>query len=117
MLEMLSVLLVCQLVGEAIVLFSGLPLPGPVIGMVILFVGLVIYGQVPDSLHKVTQGLLDQLSLLFEPAGVGVMTHLGLLGRQWLPLTVSLVVSTFVTLLLTGWVMQKLSSRSNPKSV
>ena len=117
MLEMLSLLLICQLAGEFISLSLGLDLPGPVLGMVILFLGLLIYNKLPEDLLKVSQGLLDQLSLLFVPAGVGVMTHLGLLGKQWLPLTVSLVLSTILTLLVTGWIMQAVSRKNGEKSI
>ena len=107
MLEAIAVLLVCQLLGELIVIGLGLPLPGPVIGMALLFFGLMIYGKVPESLGNMTKGLLDQLSLLFVPAGVGVMTHLTLLGEEWMPITASLVISTLITLGLTGVMMQK----------
>ena len=113
MLEAIAVLLVCQLLGELIVIGLGLPLPGPVIGMALLFFGLMIYGKVPESLGNMTKGLLDQLSLLFVPAGVGVMTHLTLLGEEWVPITVSLVVSTLVALGVTGFMMQKLVVRAD----
>ena len=106
MLEAITILLCCQLLGELIVVGLELPLPGPVIGMALLFVGLVLYGRVPDNLASAALGFLDQLSLLFVPAGVGVMTHLGLLGTQWLPISASLVISTLLTIALTGWLMQ-----------
>jgi len=111
-LEAIAVLLVCQLLGESIVLGLGIPLPGPVIGMAILFFALIIYGKVPEPLSNMTKGLLDQLSLLFVPAGVGVMTHLTLLGEEWMPITAALVVSTLVTLGVTGFMMQKLVTRA-----
>ena len=113
MLEAIAVLLVCQLIGELIVIGLGLPLPGPVIGMAILFFGLMVYGKVPESLGSMTKGLLDQLSLLFVPAGVGVMTHLTLLGEEWMPITASLIVSTLITLAVTGIMMQKLVTRAD----
>jgi len=109
MLESLAVLLLCQLLGELIVVAVGWPIPGPVVGMGLLFVGLVIRGEAPQPLVDTAQGLLGQLSLLFVPAGVGVMTHLTLLGNQWLPLTSSLLVSTLLTIAVTGWLMQRLS--------
>ncbi len=115
MLEAIAVLLICQLAGELIVAAAGLPLPGPVLGMAILFFGLVVYGKIPETLSNVTKGLLDQLSLLFVPAGVGVMTHLSLLGSEWVPVTTSLVVSTLVTLAVTGFMMQKLVGGSEKK--
>ena len=108
MLEAVAVLLLCQLAGELIVAAMNLPVPGPVIGMALLFGGLLWRGQVPDSLGEAAHGLLGQLSLLFVPAGVGVMTHLTLLGDQWLPLTASLIVSTLLTIAVTGWLMQRL---------
>lgn len=109
MLEMLAILLIFQLIGELIVVGLNLPAPGPVIGMALLFIGLVIFGRVPEELGDLTRGLLDQLSLLFVPAGVGVMTHLSLLSQQWIPLTSSLIISTLLTLAVTGWLMQRLT--------
>lgn len=109
MLESLAVLLLCQLLGELIVVAMDWPVPGPVIGMALLFAGLMIKGDLPTPLAETANGLLSQLSLLFVPAGVGVMTHLTLLGNQWLPLTTSLLVSTLLTIAVTGWVMQRLS--------
>lgn len=114
MLEMLAILLIFQLIGELIVVGLNLPLPGPVIGMALLFIGLVIFGRVPEELGNLTRGLLDQLSLLFVPAGVGMMTHLSLLGQQWIPLTSALIVSTLLTLAVTGWLMQRLIRSQQP---
>lgn len=111
MLEALAILLVCQLLGELIVLYLDIPVPGPVVGMALLFFALVIYGKIPEQLATTANGLLGQLSLLFVPAGVGVMTHLTLLGNQWLPLSASLIVSTLLTIAVTGVVMQRLSGK------
>ena len=110
MLPFFTLLLVCQLVGEVIVVATGVPLPGPVMGMAILFILLVVRGQVSPSLGKLSSGLLSHLSLLFVPAGVGVMLHADLLEAELLPIVVSLVVSTLITLVVTGWIMQKLTS-------
>ncbi|MEM6972213.1 MAG: CidA/LrgA family protein [Pseudomonadota bacterium] len=103
----LTLILGCQLIGELAVAAIGLPLPGPVLGMVLLFAGLCI-GGLPDDLARVGDTLLANLSLLFVPAGVGVMLHAGLLGRDWLPLLGALVGSTLVTVLVTGMVMARL---------
>ena len=111
MLESLAILLLCQLAGELVVVAMDWPLPGPVIGMALLFVGLMVKGEVPHALADTANGLLAQLSLLFVPAGVGVMTHLTLLGKQWLPLTASLIISTLLTIAVTGWMMQRLARR------
>jgi putative effector of murein hydrolase LrgA (UPF0299 family) len=102
-----------QFAGEVIARAIGLPLPGPVIGLLLLFGGLVVRGRrgraVDPGLRATAQGLLSNLSLLFVPAGVGVMTQLGVLGANLLPIAVALLVSTLLGLFVTGWVMQRLS--------
>ena len=108
MLEALTIILCCQLVGELIVVGTGLPLPGPVVGMLLLFAGLLIHGKVPERLGQVTGALMEHMSLLFVPAGVGVMTHLTLLENQWFPISLSLVVSTLLTIAVTGLAMAAL---------
>jgi holin-like protein len=104
-----TVLLACQLVGEIVTRLLHLPLPGPVLGMVILFCALLIRGSVPQDLGMVTGELLQNLSLLFVPAGVGVMLHAHLLAENWLALTTALVVSAAVTLGVTGLLMTAMS--------
>ncbi|MEO0575707.1 MAG: CidA/LrgA family protein [Pseudomonadota bacterium] len=111
MLGMLTLIFVCQLIGEVLVAAIGLPVPGPVVGMVLLFCGLCIKGDTPPALAKLADGLLSNLSLLFVPAGVGVMLHVGVLGEQWLPLSVGVFVSTLVTVIVTGKLMQRLMPR------
>ena len=113
MLEALTVLLVCQLIGELLVRVGGLPLPGPVLGMLLLFCGLVLRGGVPEGLERACKGLLEHLSLLFVPAGVGVLSHLALVGREWLPISVSLLVSTALTIAVTGVVANLLRPRGD----
>ncbi len=105
MLSWLTVILACQLAGELIVKAAGLPVPGPVCGMVILFCGLLIRRGIPDGLQKVGDALLANLSLLFVPAGVGVMLHARLIGKDWLPISVALIVSTALTIAVTALVM------------
>lgn len=104
MLFFLTVILGCQLVGEVFVAATGLPVPGPVCGMALLFAGLLLRG-LPKGLAQVADALLNHLSLLFVPAGVGVMLHARLIGRDWLPISVALVVSTLVTIAVTAAAM------------
>lgn len=111
MLAAITLLLVYQLVGEIVVVALGLPVPGPVLGMALLFVTLVARGKVTEDLRDTASSLLRHLSLLFVPAGVGVMAHLGRLQHEWLPIAVSLVVSTLVTIAVTAFVMRALLAR------
>lgn len=111
MLGTLTVLLVYQLVGEALVQASGLPVPGPVVGMLLLFLTLVARRRVPETFRNTAQQLLSHLSLLFVPAGVGVMLHFGRLGEEWLALVTALVASTVITIAVTALVMRLLQRR------
>ena len=111
MLVFFIVLLSCQLLGEVIVIAAGLPLPGPVVGMALLFLGLLLKGNIPPGLDSMAEGLLSHLSLLFVPAGVGVMLHAELVGTELLPLAASVIISTMITILVTAWIMQALSRK------
>ncbi|WP_448207663.1 CidA/LrgA family protein [Azospirillum sp. sgz302134] len=112
MLGTLTVLLLCQLAGELIARLLHLPIPGPVIGMVLLFLGLLVRGGVPMPLQETAGGILRHLSLLFVPAGVGVMAHLHRLGTEAVPIAAALFGSTLFGVALTAWVMSALSRRS-----
>ena len=114
MVNIFALLLGCQLIGEVISRFLKLPIPGPVLGMVILFIGLMIRGKVPYELSTVSGGLLQHLSLLFVPAGVGIMLHASLLAKYWQALIVALLVSTVVTIVVTGFLMSRLTKSADP---
>ncbi|MFD2189866.1 CidA/LrgA family protein [Pistricoccus aurantiacus] len=111
----MSLLLICQFLGELVVRSFALPVPGPVMGMLILLIGLMINGRVPDSLRKAGEGLLRYLTLLFVPAGVGVMVHSDLIRADFWTLVITLILSTAVTLGVTGkvmnWLVKRLESR------
>ena len=113
MLAGLTWLLVYQCVGEILARWTGLPVPGPVIGMVLLFVTLLAKNVAPEPLQTTASGLLSHLSLLFVPAGVGVMSHFQRVASEWLPIAVALVVSTVVTLAVTALVMRRLLERQD----
>ena len=113
MLNYFTLILCCQLAGELIVAATGLPVPGPVAGMLLLFVGLLIKGGIPGELAQAADALLGNLSLLFVPAGVGVMLHAKLFRNDWLPISVALVISTLLTIAVTAIVMSRLSRLAN----
>ncbi len=100
----LTWLLVCQLVGEVLVRLLGAPVPGPVVGMLVLFVVLRLR-RVDDGAAVVRAGtaLLRHLQLLFVPAGVGVVAYAALIRDNLLPLAVALVGSWLLGLAVVGW--------------
>ena len=104
-LEALTLILVCQLVGEVSVLFTGLPVPGPVLGMLLLLAWLFLRGDVPESVGRTADTLLAHLSLLFVPAGVGVLVHWERMRGQWAAIAAALVLGTLITLAVTALTM------------
>lgn len=111
MLSALTQLLIFQLTGRLSPVGWNLPVPGPVIGMLLLFVALVLRGGPGKELQTTSQTLLQHLSLLFVPAGAGIMVHLHRVADEWLPLLLSLLISTLATLVITALAM-KLCQRS-----
>ncbi len=114
----LCVLLCYQLAGELVAIFFELAIPGPVIGMLLLLATLMVLGRAPAGPDAAAGALLAHLSLLFVPAGVGVMVHLDLVAAEWLPITAALVASTVAGMALTAlvmkWVMRLTSRRARP---
>ncbi len=108
MLAAITLLLLFQLAGEAIALYFALPVPGPVIGMALLFAALAWRGGPSVELRGTAQTLLQHLSLLFVPAGVGVMLHIQRMADEWLPIVAALVISTIVTIAVTALVLRAL---------
>jgi len=120
MLKAFGVLLSCQLAGEIITRAFALPLPGPVLGLVFLVIGLrlaeaqgAVSAVTVDSsaVGQLAAGLLAMLGILFVPAGVGVTQNLPLFLEHGVALLVALVVSTVLTLLVTVWVFLAVSRR------
>ncbi|MGB7286925.1 MAG: CidA/LrgA family protein [Salaquimonas sp.] len=125
LLNYLTLIFGCQLAGEFFAKTTGLPLPGPVFGMVLLIIFLfsrkLIFKSnensdvsgVPLELAKVGDVLLGNLSLLFVPAGVGVMVHFALLKEDWIALSAAILGSTILTIAVTASLMVFLSRRKS----
>lgn len=112
MLTYLTFIFGCQLAGELAARGLHIPVPGPVLGMVLLFVFLAVRGGIPKDLAAVADGLLGNFSLLFVPAGVGIMLHFRLIGDDWLPIALALIVSTALTVAVTALLMAWLGRRA-----
>ncbi|MFT3954530.1 MAG: CidA/LrgA family protein [Piscinibacter sp.] len=106
----LAYLLLAQSAGEALARLGGLPLPGPVLGLLILLIALN-WAPVRAPVGAAAEVLLAHLSLLFVPVGVGVMTHVGLITQHGLRMLVVIVVSSWVGLAVTALVLRALMPR------
>ncbi len=102
----LAWLLALQSIGELLARAFSLPFPGPVVGMLLLLLALR-WPAVRAPVAACAEFLLSHLSLLFVPVGVGVMTHLGLLGQYGLRMLMVIVLSTWVGLAVTALVLHK----------
>ena len=107
----LTLLLLFQLCGEIISRFLDLPIPGNVMGMGLLLLGLTAGWVDVKWLVEAAEILLSNMALFFVPAGVGVMVYSDLIAAEWLPITVATIVSTFVVMAVTGVLAQKLENR------
>lgn len=115
MLPALTLLIACQFAGEVLVRAAHLTVPGPVIGLLLLIAILVTRRGPGPSLRQTTDRLLRNMPLLFVPAGVGVVTQLGVLGRNFVPVACAIVASTALGLLTTALVMQWLGRGTRPQ--
>ena len=104
----LAILLMFQFAGEMMRAITGLPVPGPVIGMVLLLIALLAKLPVPAGIHATSRKFLAYLGLLFVPAGAGVVTRLPMIGAHWLPIVIAVVGSTIITMVITAVVMRGL---------
>jgi holin-like protein len=104
-------LVLLQLIGESIVQVSGLPVPGAVIGLVLLYALLAWRGAVSEEMSRTSGFLLQNLGVLFVPAGVGVIAYLPLIAAQWCDILFVLIVSVCSTIAITALAVTKLSPR------
>lgn len=100
-------LLLCQLAGELIARSLDVPVPGGVIGMLLLFIGLLIHRGVPEELEQASQGVLKHLALYFVPASVGIMTMGPLLAQEGVRIGVVMVLSTLIPLIACGYLLDR----------
>jgi holin-like protein len=102
MLQVIGVLLTFQLVGEVTSQLLGLPIPGPVVGMALLFAAMTALPKLAARLRDTAAALLQHLSLLFVPAGVGVMLHAHRIAGEWVAIAGALIAGTALTLVVTA---------------
>ncbi|MCA0940341.1 CidA/LrgA family protein [Salipiger pacificus] len=92
------VLLLFQLCGEVVSRIFALPLPGPVLAMVALVIGMALSERLLALVRPVASFLLQNLSLLFVPVGVGAVARLSDLSAHALAIGVSLIGSTLLAI-------------------
>ncbi|MGH1455654.1 MAG: CidA/LrgA family protein [Alphaproteobacteria bacterium] len=111
MIDGFIVLLACLFAGNIISDFFVLPVPGSIIGMLILFCGLLVRKGVSPSVDKVSMGLISVMGMLFVPAGVGISQYFDLLAREWPLVFFAGMSTTLLSLAVTAFLFQTISKR------
>ncbi|MBB5703872.1 holin-like protein [Ochrobactrum daejeonense] len=119
MIKGIALLLLFQLLGESTIFLTGLPIPGPVVGLVLLFVAMqlckTLHWNIFAEAETAADGFLANLGLLFVPAGVGVITMWSQLQNQATAILAIVVISAILTLAVTVWtfiLVQRFTGRS-----
>ena len=103
----IAILLLLQAAGEALARALSLPIPGPVIGLLLLLPALGVV-ELRAPVAAAADALLSHLSLLFVPIGVGVVTHLALVSEYGVRLVVAIVLSTWIGMAVTALTLKAL---------
>jgi holin-like protein len=102
MLAQLGLLMLFQFIGETLVTAFGIPLPGPLCGMLLLLLYLFVRGGPSEDLFSVGSRLIDNLGLLFVPAGTAIVAYGALFAADGFAILAALIVSTLLAVLIGG---------------
>lgn len=111
MLACIAALLFLQIIGEAISVFFQIPVPGPVIGMVLMLFTFFVRPEFIEKIRPTANILLAHLALLFVPAGVGVLQQSERLSSEWLAIVTVIVFGTAITMIVTALTIQWVAKR------
>lgn len=111
MLKAILTLFLCLAAGNVITHVTGLPLPGGVIGLVILLVVLIWHRGPDQQLRETGHFLLKNMTILFIPASAGLITQLPALKQDALAIGIAITVSTVLGMAVTASIMRVLATR------
>ena len=111
MIRALTTLLLLQLTGDILARLLHLPLPGSLVGMLLLLAGLLVRGHVSPELQQTSQAMLQNLMLLFIPFIAGIVAQLEHVRAQWLPFVAACVLGAVVSLVATAWTFRWMLAR------
>lgn len=94
--------------GELIVYFIDVPVPGNILGMILIFAALKLNLIKLETVKPASDKLIQYLMLFFVPFGVGLLAYFDFIKAHWIVLVVAAGLSTLITLYVTAFVQQKL---------
>lgn len=101
-LRQLLIILALYMAGQVIQAILNIPIPGNIIGMLLLLIGLYTKMIKLEMVEKVASFFLKNLAFFFVPAGVALITTVDILKESWHKIFVIAIVSTFVVLFVTS---------------
>jgi holin-like protein len=110
MLYGLIVFIAFLLLGDFLAALLDWPVPGSVMGMLLLFLVLVLRGGITTELKQSSKGLLPYLPLFIVPASVGIVNYMDVVREEGLIIVTAMIVSLAVGIPLCGWLAQKAMS-------
>ncbi len=115
MLRSLFIIFFFQLLGEAIQKFFEINIPGPVIGLILLLLVFIFFiknasqfRKIKKEISETSHQIINYLSLLFVPIGVGVVMHINYLGDNLFKILAIIIIGTLSTLVFVAYVMEKI---------
>ena len=115
MLRSLFIIFFFQLIGEAIQKFFEINIPGPVIGLILLLLVFIFFiknaspfRKIKKEISETSHQIINYLSLLFVPIGVGVVMHINYLGDNLFKILAIIIIGTLSTLVFVAYVMEKI---------
>ena len=115
MLRSLFIIFFYQLLGEVIQKIFEINIPGPVIGLILLLLSFIFFSKRLTQSKKMikeisvtSNQIINYLSLLFVPIGVGVVMHINYLGDNLFKIFSIITIGTLATLVFTAFVMEKI---------
>lgn len=111
MIAAITLLLACQLAGEILRLLTGIPIPGAIIGMGLLFAWLCLRPGEKPMLQQVSGWLIAHMTIMFLPSTIGVMDEGDILRHQGLAIVLAAVASTLLTITVSAVVFRLVARR------
>lgn len=102
------IILLCQFVGELLVHWLNLPIPGPIIGMLLLLIGLMLWQPCREQVEPAANVFIRHLTLLFFPIGAGLILEWPRFSQYGSALIVALVLGTIITIVLVALLLNRL---------
>ncbi|MBE6054007.1 MAG: CidA/LrgA family protein [Clostridium sartagoforme] len=100
------IILGIYLIGELISKGLSLPLPGNIIGMIILLVLLCTKVIKVEKIESISTFFLDHLSFFFIPAGVGLISSFDSIKDSLIYILILCLITTAIVIIVTGTVVQ-----------